>query len=98
MIGLHGHNAEELAWRMMNLGYCVGLSVGLSSDPRRWMFDRKTSQRRRMLLWELKLLDAWSSLWTGRPQTLDLRSVDCQLPEDMYSVKLTDGDTIESSE
>ncbi|KAH8113174.1 hypothetical protein DFH11DRAFT_1511062 [Phellopilus nigrolimitatus] len=70
----------ESTWKVLNFGMTLATSV--YRDPTHWKFEPKMIQRRRTVFWELRNLDAWKSLASGRPSTIAPDDVDCELPID----------------
>ncbi|KAL5480241.1 hypothetical protein ACEPAI_1511 [Sanghuangporus weigelae] len=57
----------------------------LYGDPTHWKFESKMIQRRRTMFWELRQMDAWTSIGSGRSAVVHPDDVDCELPIDADS-------------
>lgn len=73
-------NCLETAWEEMSLALKVAQKIGLHREASRWNLDSQQVQRRRKLFWELMFQDGVRSLSLGRPPTMSLKWVDCDLP------------------
>ncbi|KAF7985878.1 hypothetical protein HWV62_43750 [Athelia sp. TMB] len=71
---------RDSVWVLSSLGCHVAQSIGMHRDPARWQMDVKTAQRRRTLFWEVFSANQMLSLSLGRPPSLSLSYVDCDLP------------------
>ncbi|KAF9646325.1 hypothetical protein BDM02DRAFT_3118827 [Thelephora ganbajun] len=73
-------NCLETAWDEMSLAIKVAQKIGLHREASRWNLDPQQVQKRRRLFWELMFQDGVRSLSLGRPPTMSLKWVDCDLP------------------
>lgn len=73
-------NCLETAWEEMSLALKVAQKIGLHREPSRWNLEPQQVQKRRRLFWELMYQDGVRSLSLGRPPTMSLKWVDCDLP------------------
>ncbi|KLO09687.1 hypothetical protein SCHPADRAFT_555303 [Schizopora paradoxa] len=95
VIASNAGNNEE-AWRMMYLAFNLGLSVGLHRDPARWYLSPDEIAARRLLFWEMYVVDIRKSIASGRPPRFSLETVDCEFPPDTEAVLNPDGSTSSS--
>jgi hypothetical protein len=72
----------DSCWTLISLGAKLAQSIGLHRDPARWHMEPKIVERRRNLFWEIFACDHFHSLAFGRPPSIRLSYVDCELPED----------------
>ncbi|KAI0915694.1 hypothetical protein AcV5_003545 [Taiwanofungus camphoratus] len=72
----------ESAWSLISLAAKLAQSIGLHRESRRWKLDEKIVQRRRNLFWETIRFEMTHCMALGRPPTIQLTQVDCELPFD----------------
>lgn len=68
-------------WALMGLAVKLALTLGLHRDGNKWNLDPDEAFRRRTLFYELLTYDSWQSLTFGRPPSLSMAFIDCQIPE-----------------
>ncbi|KZP31694.1 hypothetical protein FIBSPDRAFT_775692 [Athelia psychrophila] len=90
-------NSNEERWLLQ--GTCVKIAqiIGLQRDSAGWNMDEDEVQRRRVLWWEIYTYDAWSSVKTGRPPSINLQYTDCRYPKDHDPVTVISNDAKELS-
>ncbi|PPQ64700.1 hypothetical protein CVT24_008327 [Panaeolus cyanescens] len=81
----------DSSWSLTSLGAKLAQSFGLHRDSAKWNMDAKTVQRRRSLFWELFSAEHFYSLALGRPPSIRLSYVDCELPDDDEATVDADG-------
>ncbi|KAL5527793.1 hypothetical protein ACEPAG_6594 [Sanghuangporus baumii] len=86
----------ENSWKIVSFCLSLAASIGLHRDPTHFDLPAKQVQRRRRLLWELRSMDVWKSVGTGRPMALYPSVVDCELPEDTEATITKDGNKLPS--
>ncbi|KAJ7904419.1 hypothetical protein B0H14DRAFT_3079297 [Mycena olivaceomarginata] len=73
----------ESSWSLMCLGskrvFLLLAELSLDRDSARWNMDPKTVNRRRFLFWELFSAELFQSIALGRPPSIRLSYVDCDL-------------------
>ncbi|KAJ3574766.1 hypothetical protein NP233_g1545 [Leucocoprinus birnbaumii] len=74
--------SRDSAWCIMVFAAKLAQSIGLHRDSARWRMDPAMVQKRRNLFWETYASDVSHSLALGRPPTIHLSYVDCELPLD----------------
>ncbi|PCH44393.1 hypothetical protein WOLCODRAFT_138977 [Wolfiporia cocos MD-104 SS10] len=74
-------NVENPRWALMGLTVKLALTLGLHRDGNKWNLNPEEAFRRRTLFYELLTYDSWQSLTFGRPPSLSMSFIDCQIPE-----------------
>ncbi|TFK85568.1 hypothetical protein K466DRAFT_587982 [Polyporus arcularius HHB13444] len=76
------HTQSHKAW--MTIGHAVklGHSIGLHMNSHRWRLDETATAQRNRVFWQLFFQDTWLSYGFGRPPSINLAFVDCEMPED----------------
>ncbi|EKM50097.1 uncharacterized protein PHACADRAFT_264633 [Phanerochaete carnosa HHB-10118-sp] len=75
----------ESAWALGGLASKLAQSIGLHRDSAQWKLEDKIVQRRRNLFWELFIFEIMHCLALGRPPSIALKHVDCEIPTDEES-------------
>ncbi|GJE93221.1 fungal specific transcription factor domain-containing protein [Phanerochaete sordida] len=75
----------ESAWALGGLASKLAQSIGLHRDSAQWKLDDKIVQRRRNLFWELFIFEIMHCLALGRPPSIALKHIDCEIPTDEES-------------
>ncbi|KAI8981352.1 hypothetical protein BD414DRAFT_419588 [Trametes punicea] len=80
------HTASHKAWMQIGQAVKLGLSVYVSSS--RWRLDEGSALKRTTVFWQLFFQDTWLSFGFGRPPSINLDFVDCEMPKepDLVSV------------
>ncbi|KAL1716515.1 fungal-specific transcription factor domain-containing protein [Schizophyllum commune] len=73
---------KEGRWVVMGIVVKLTQSLGLHRDSGRWNLDPNEAQKRRTLLWEVFVYDAWQSLTFGRPPSFGMTHIDTKFPLD----------------
>ncbi|KZT09905.1 uncharacterized protein LAESUDRAFT_722057 [Laetiporus sulphureus 93-53] len=68
-------------WALMGLAVKLALTLGLHRDGNKWNLNPEEAFKRRNLFYELYTYDSWQSLTFGRPPSLSMAFIDCQMPE-----------------
>ncbi|KAH8099453.1 fungal-specific transcription factor domain-containing protein [Cristinia sonorae] len=76
------HMASHTVWIHTGFAVKLGYSIGLHVNSARWQLDPEASQRRSSVFWQLFYQDTWISFGFGRPPTMSLSFVDCDMPKD----------------
>ncbi|CCM00380.1 uncharacterized protein FIBRA_02410 [Fibroporia radiculosa] len=76
---------EGPRWALMGLAVKLAMTLGLHRDGNKWNMDPDEAFKRRMLFYELLTYDSWQSLTFGRPPSLSMAFVDCQIPESVIT-------------
>ncbi|KAH9169099.1 fungal-specific transcription factor domain-containing protein [Lactarius sanguifluus] len=81
---MHGGDVRggEATWSLVAVACYLAQTVGLDRDPVRWESDPRIVQRRRLVFWDLFLLDSWHALTTGRPPSFNRAFIDCEFPQE----------------
>ncbi|KAI0713141.1 fungal-specific transcription factor domain-containing protein [Cerioporus squamosus] len=76
------HTQSHKAW--MTIGHTVklGHSIGLHMNSHRWRLDEAATAQRNRVFWQLFFQDTWLSYGFGRPPSINLSFVDCEMPQD----------------
>ncbi|EPT00931.1 hypothetical protein FOMPIDRAFT_1162266 [Fomitopsis schrenkii] len=88
-------NIDGPRWIVMGIATKMALTLGLHRDGNKWNLDPDEAFRRRSLFYELLTYDSWQSITFGRPPSLSMAFIDCQLPQ--APVIKSDGDEPEMS-
>ncbi|KAI0343340.1 hypothetical protein BDW22DRAFT_1374694 [Trametopsis cervina] len=72
----------ESAWSLLSLASKVGQALGLHRDSAAWRLDEKTVARRRNLFWEMYMFETMHSIALGRPMSVAVNHIDCEVPLD----------------
>ncbi|KAG5644077.1 hypothetical protein DXG03_009167 [Asterophora parasitica] len=75
-------NTTDSSWNLISLGCKLAQCIGLHRDSARFDLDAKTVERRRALFWEAFSYELFYCLGTGRPPSISLSYIDCELPVD----------------
>ncbi|KAF9452456.1 hypothetical protein P691DRAFT_697077 [Macrolepiota fuliginosa MF-IS2] len=98
MASYHGMGSKrytmDSSWVLASVGAKVAQSLGLHRDSARWNMDAKTVQRRRYLFWEMTSTEFFYSMALGRPPSIRLSYIDCELPEDDEATLDENGNTL----
>ncbi|KAL5524585.1 hypothetical protein ACEPAF_9725 [Sanghuangporus sanghuang] len=89
-------NSLEGTCKMISYSMSLAVSIGLHRDPTHFKLPPKQVKRRRLLFWGLYTMDAWKSVGTGRPMSINPSVIDCELPEDMDATFTEDGTKLPS--
>ncbi|KAI5992182.1 hypothetical protein EDD15DRAFT_2388334 [Pisolithus albus] len=70
--------STETSWSLVALA--AHLAHTVNRDGLKWGLSADVTARRRVVFWNLFVVDVWNSLETGRPPTFSLPYIDCQFP------------------
>ncbi|KAH9932119.1 uncharacterized protein BXZ73DRAFT_90044 [Epithele typhae] len=73
------HTGSHKAWMENRRAVSMGLSVDVSSC--KWRLDDNAAARRGRVFWQMFALDSWLSFGFGRPPSISLTFVDCEIPQ-----------------
>ncbi|KAH9839731.1 fungal-specific transcription factor domain-containing protein [Rhodofomes roseus] len=85
----------ESAWTLASLATKLAQSIGLHRDSKQWKMDEKNVQRRRNLFWEIFVFELIHCIALGRPPSINLAHIDCELPNDEDADVADNGDTMQ---
>ncbi|PCH44570.1 hypothetical protein WOLCODRAFT_26859 [Wolfiporia cocos MD-104 SS10] len=85
----------DSAWTLASLTTKLAQSIGLHRDSKQWKLDDKSTQRRRNLFWEIVLFEQIHCIALGRPPSMNLNHIDCELPVDDEQGVTENGDTMQ---
>ncbi|KAH9932118.1 uncharacterized protein BXZ73DRAFT_90043 [Epithele typhae] len=74
------HTQSHKAWMQIGQAVKLGHSVHMNSD--RWRLSDDIRNQRNHVFWQLFFQDTWLSFGFGRPPTINLAFVDCEVPRD----------------
>ncbi|KAH9029148.1 hypothetical protein EDB85DRAFT_1867407 [Lactarius pseudohatsudake] len=82
-----GETTLESTWSLVAVACYLAQTVLLTSttldrDPARWESDPRIVQRRRLVFWDLFLVDSWHALTLGRPPSFNRAFIDCEFPQE----------------
>ncbi|KAH9052349.1 fungal-specific transcription factor domain-containing protein [Lactarius vividus] len=77
-----GETTLESTWSLVAVACYLAQTIGLHRDPARWESDPRIVQRRRLVFWDLFLVDSWHALTTGRPPSFNRAFIDCKFPQE----------------
>ncbi|KAH9926912.1 fungal-specific transcription factor domain-containing protein [Fomitopsis serialis] len=83
----------ESAWTLASLATKLAQSV--HRDSKQWKMEEKNVQRRRNLFWEIFVLELIHCIALGRPPSINLAHIDCELPTDEDAAVADNGDTMQ---
>ncbi|KAH8997120.1 fungal-specific transcription factor domain-containing protein [Lactarius hatsudake] len=72
----------ESTWSLVAVACYLAQTIGLDRDPARWESDPRIVQRRRLVFWDLFLVDSWHALTLGRPPSFNRAFIDCEFPQE----------------
>ncbi|KAI0756451.1 hypothetical protein C8Q80DRAFT_1128643 [Daedaleopsis nitida] len=76
------HTQSHKAWMQIGHAVKLGHSIGLHMSSCRWRLGEETTLQRNRVFWQLFFQDTWLSFGFGRPPSINLAFVDCELPSD----------------
>ncbi|KZT69218.1 hypothetical protein DAEQUDRAFT_669927 [Daedalea quercina L-15889] len=85
----------ESAWTLASLATKLAQSVRLYRDSKQWKMDEKSVERRRNLFWEIFVFELIHCIALGRPPSINLAHIDCELPTDEDADVADNGDTMQ---
>ncbi|KAH9019285.1 hypothetical protein EDB84DRAFT_1589864 [Lactarius hengduanensis] len=75
-----GETTLESTWSLVAVACYLAQTV--HRDPARWESDPRIVQRRRLVFWDLFLVDSWHALTIGRPPSFNRAFIDCEFPQE----------------
>ncbi|KAI0778886.1 hypothetical protein BD413DRAFT_512633 [Trametes elegans] len=87
------HTGSHKAWMQIGQAVKLGHSVYVSSS--RWRLGKDAALKRNQVFWQLFMQDTWLSFGFGRPPSINLDFVDCEVPKEP-DVVVTDQDQREA--
>ncbi|KAI0652601.1 fungal-specific transcription factor domain-containing protein [Trametes meyenii] len=78
------HTGSHKAWMQIGQAVKLGHSVYVSSS--RWRLDEDATLKRNRVFWQLFVQDTWLSFGFGRPPSINLDFVDCEIPREPETV------------
>ncbi|KAI0029497.1 fungal-specific transcription factor domain-containing protein [Vararia minispora EC-137] len=79
------------AWMYLGLASQMAHGIGLHVNSSRFKLDVKESEYRSRVFWHLFAVDTWTSFTCGRPPSVNMNFVDCDLPPDDEEYTNPDG-------
>ncbi|KAH9897656.1 hypothetical protein C8Q73DRAFT_787911 [Cubamyces lactineus] len=76
------HSGSHKAWMQIRQAVSLGESIGLHVSSKKWQLDHTDTVKRGRIFWQLAKFDAWLSFGFGRPPSISLAFVDCELPKE----------------
>ncbi|KAI0714759.1 hypothetical protein C8Q76DRAFT_618064 [Earliella scabrosa] len=74
------HTQSHKAW--MQIGHAVKLGHSVNVSSCRWNLGEEATAQRNRVFWQLFFQDTWLSFGFGRPSSINLAFVDCEIPND----------------
>ncbi|KAA1467521.1 hypothetical protein DENSPDRAFT_926673 [Dentipellis sp. KUC8613] len=84
-------SASGKAWLYLGIAVKLAHSMGLHLNGSRWNLDESDRRRRARVFWHLTMVDTWFSFGSGRPPSVNLDFVGCEMPEDNSEYLTPDG-------
>ncbi|KZV74090.1 hypothetical protein PENSPDRAFT_749588, partial [Peniophora sp. CONT] len=75
-------NGCSKAWMYLGLAGQMAHSIGLHVKSTRFKLEKKEGEYRSRVFWHLFAVETWTSFTFGRPPSVNLNFVDCELPPD----------------
>ncbi|KAI0370469.1 hypothetical protein BV20DRAFT_1052490 [Pilatotrama ljubarskyi] len=76
------HTQSHKAWMQIGQAVKLGHSIGLHVSSSRWRLGPDAALQRNRVFWQLFVQDLWLSFGFGRPPSMNLDFVDCEIPKD----------------
>ncbi|KAI0354702.1 hypothetical protein OH77DRAFT_1425800 [Trametes cingulata] len=76
------HTGSHKAWMLIRQASTLAQSIGLHVNGRKWQLDSEAAAKRGRVFWQLVTHDAWLSFGYGRPPSISLAFVDCEIPKE----------------
>ncbi|RPD64668.1 hypothetical protein L226DRAFT_565357 [Lentinus tigrinus ALCF2SS1-7] len=76
------HTQSHKAWMTVGHAVKLGHSIGLHMNSHRWRLDEAAAAQRNRVFWQLFFQDTWLSYGFGRPPSINLAFIDCDMPQD----------------
>ncbi|EIW63909.1 uncharacterized protein TRAVEDRAFT_157688 [Trametes versicolor FP-101664 SS1] len=80
------HTGSHKAWMQIGQAVKLGHSIGLHVSSSRWRLCEDASLHRNQVFWQLFTQDTWLSFGFGRPPSINLDFVDCEIPKEPDTV------------
>ncbi|KAI1790935.1 fungal-specific transcription factor domain-containing protein [Ganoderma leucocontextum] len=74
------HTQSHKAWMTMGHAVKMGHSIGLHMSSSRWRLCDSAALQRTRVFWQLFFQDTWLSFGFGRPPSINVAFVDCEMP------------------
>ncbi|EJF67345.1 hypothetical protein DICSQDRAFT_151630 [Dichomitus squalens LYAD-421 SS1] len=74
------HTQSHKAWMAIGHAVKMGHSIGLHMNGSRWRLADEAALQRNRVFWQLFFQDTWISFGFGRPPTINMAFVDCEMP------------------
>ncbi|RPD64670.1 hypothetical protein L226DRAFT_528955 [Lentinus tigrinus ALCF2SS1-7] len=75
------HTASHKAWITTRHTVTLGLSIGLHVSSCKWQLDEVAAAKRGRMFWQMFTQDTWLSYGFGRPPSISLAYVECEIPK-----------------
>ncbi|KAI0756452.1 hypothetical protein C8Q80DRAFT_1223696 [Daedaleopsis nitida] len=75
------HTGSHKSWITVRTAVGLGFSIGLHVSSYKWQLDDAASAKRARVFWQLFTQDTWLSFGFGRPPSINLTFVDCDIPK-----------------
>ncbi|KAI0640171.1 fungal-specific transcription factor domain-containing protein [Trametes polyzona] len=75
------HTGSHKAWMQIGQAVKLGHSIGLHVSSTRWRLGEDAALKRNQVFWQLFSQDIWLSFGFGRPPSINLDFVDCEIPK-----------------
>ncbi|KAH9897653.1 fungal-specific transcription factor domain-containing protein [Cubamyces lactineus] len=76
------HTASHKAWMQIGQAAKLGHSIGLHVRSSRWRLSEDAAIQRNSVFWQLFMQDTWLSFGFGRPPSINLDFVECEIPKE----------------
>ncbi|KAI0354704.1 hypothetical protein OH77DRAFT_1425802 [Trametes cingulata] len=76
------HTGSHKAWMQIGQAVKLGHSIGLHVRSSRWRLGQDAALQRNRVFWQLFVQDLWLSFGFGRPPSMNLDFVDCEIPKE----------------
>ncbi|TFY70461.1 hypothetical protein EVG20_g2545 [Dentipellis fragilis] len=84
-------SASGKAWLYLGIAVKLAHSMGLHLNGSRWNLDESERRKRARVFWHLVMVDTWFSFGSGRPPSVNLDFVSCEMPADSSEYITADG-------
>ncbi|TFK85569.1 hypothetical protein K466DRAFT_587983 [Polyporus arcularius HHB13444] len=75
------HTASHKAWITTRHVVTLSLSIGLHVSSCKWQLDEVAAAKRSRVFWQVFTADTWLSFGFGRPPSISLAYVECDIPK-----------------
>ncbi|KAI0673870.1 fungal-specific transcription factor domain-containing protein [Trametes maxima] len=80
------HTGSHKAWMQIGQAVKLGHSYSIDVSSSRWRLDEDATLKRNRVFWQLFVQDTWLSFGFGRPPSINLDFVDCEIPREPEAV------------